>query len=165
MGLGVKMYNGSDFTKTYTSAFLLEVIGLVPFMLGSWNLVCYLHSPKPSTVLELPQGHAQGWWQESKRQAILCTLDTCLVCSRFPCVHINNLLSESIYIWTTGTLGWVGRQLSFHDTDPRGFTPGWAKSRTPVKSVFFFFFFSTFLLWKQLRQILGQTSLNLVRLT
>ena len=35
VGLGVKMYHRSDFTLTFMSTFLLEVITWVPFMLGS----------------------------------------------------------------------------------------------------------------------------------
>ena len=37
------------FTLTFMSAFLLKVIWL-SFMLGSWNLVCHLPRPKPSTM-------------------------------------------------------------------------------------------------------------------
>ena len=35
VGLGIKMYNKSDFTLRFRSAFLLEVIIWIPFMLGS----------------------------------------------------------------------------------------------------------------------------------
>ena len=41
------------FALTFTSAFLLDVITWVPFMLGSLNLVCYFPTTKPS-LLELP---------------------------------------------------------------------------------------------------------------
>ena len=41
------------FALTFTSAFLLDVITWVPFVLGSWNLVCYFPTTKPS-LLELP---------------------------------------------------------------------------------------------------------------
>ena len=34
VGLGVKMYDRSDFTLTFISVFLLEVIAWVSFMLG-----------------------------------------------------------------------------------------------------------------------------------
>ena len=53
VGLGIKMYNRSDFTfrftLTFTSAFLLKNNIWVPFMLGSWNLIYYLPRPKPFT--------------------------------------------------------------------------------------------------------------------
>ena len=50
----------SKFTLTFTSAFFLEVITLVPSMLGSLNLVCCLPRPKTSTLLELPLDHLLG---------------------------------------------------------------------------------------------------------
>ena len=80
-------------------------------------------------------------------------------------VYLTNHLSESIHIWTIGTLE---GQLSFHSSWPQGpcprvHGPGWgyrSKSRTSLNSVF-----STFLLWKQHMQIVGQTWLSLVTLT
>ena len=49
-GLWVSMTQSwSDFTLTYTFAFLLEVINWVHFILGSWNLLCYL----PDLTLQL----------------------------------------------------------------------------------------------------------------
>ena len=37
-------------------------------------------------------------------------------------VYLTNYLSESIHIWTIGTLE---DQLSFHDSSPQGPCPGW----------------------------------------
>ena len=68
-------------------------------------------------------GPCPRWSWGSKGQAILCTLDTCPVCSKFfKSSYLNNLLSESIHLWIIGILD--GR-LSFHDKDSRVYTPGW----------------------------------------
>ena len=59
-------------------------------------------------------------------------------------IHTRSTTSypESIHIWIIDTLE---GQLSFHDIDPRIYPSGWdlsSKSRIPVKSVVFFFYFS-----------------------
>ena len=74
--------------------------------------------------------------------------------------YLNSHSSESIHIWTIGTL--EGR-LSFHDSWPQGWCPGMGlevKLWDTFKKCF-----STFLLWKQLRQIVCRTSVSLVTLT
>ena len=60
-GLWVSMTQSwSDFTLTFTSAFLLEIITWVPFFLGSWNLLCYIICTDLNLqlCLDLPLGHA-----------------------------------------------------------------------------------------------------------
>ena len=68
-------------------------------------------------------------------------------------VYLTNHSSESIHIWTIGTL--EGR-LSFHDSSPRG----GARGQDTFKKCF-----STFLLWNQLMQVVGRTWLDLVTWT
>ena len=70
--------------------------------------------------------------------------------------YLESHSSESIHIWTIGTL--EGR-LSFHISWPRGWCLGMGLEDTFKKC------FSTFLLWKQLWQIVCRTSVNLVTLT
>ena len=72
---------------------------------------------------------------------------------------VDSHSSESIHIWTIGTL--EGR-LSFHDSWPRGWCPG-VGLEVKIQDTFKKCFFSTFLLCKQLRQII--TSVSLVTLT
>ena len=71
-----------------------------------------------------------------------------------------NHSSESIHIWTIGTLeGW----LSSHDSWSQGPCP-----RVGLEVKIWDIFkksFSTFLLWKQLMQVVGQTWLSLMTLT
>ena len=67
--------------------------------------------------------------------------------------------SERIHFWTIGTL--EGR-ISFHDSWPQGPCP---RVGLEVKIYTFKKCFSTFLLWKQLLQIVGQSWLGLVTLT
>ena len=55
-------------------------------------------------------------------------------------VYLTNHSSESIHIWTIGTLG--GR-LSFHDSSPKGPCPGGGargQNLGQLKNVFFYFF-------------------------
>ena len=75
-------------------------------------------------------------------------------------VYLTNHSSESIHIWTIGTLK---GQLSFHDSSPQGPCPGVGlevKTLDTFKKCF-----STFMLWNQLMQIVGRTWLNLVTWT
>ena len=78
----------------------------------------------------------------------------------FKSSYLDNHSSESIHIWTTGTLE---GQLSFHDSWFQASCPGMGlevKNWDTFKKCF-----STFLLWKQLRQIVGRTWVSLVTLT
>ena len=74
--------------------------------------------------------------------------------------YLTNHSSESIHIWTIGTL--EGR-LSFHDSLPQGSFPGVGLEVKILDT--FKKCFSTFLLWNQLMQIVGRTWLNLVTWT
>ena len=75
-------------------------------------------------------------------------------------VYLTNHSSESIHIWTIGTL--EGR-LSFGDSSLQGPCPG-VGLEVKIKDTFKKCF-STFLLWNQLMQIVGLTWLNLVTWT
>ena len=88
------------------------------------------------------------------------TLRQSFICKFFKSSYLHCHSSESIHFWTIGTL--EGR-LSFHDSWPQGWCPGVGlevKVQDTFKKCF-----STFLLWKQLRQIVCRTSVSLVTLT
>ena len=48
------------FTLTFTSMFLLEIITWIPYILGSWNLVCYLPRPKLQLCARVAPGSSLG---------------------------------------------------------------------------------------------------------
>ena len=94
------------------------------------------------------------------RVRVPVTLRQSFTCKFFKSSYLDSHSSESIYIWTIGTL--EGRLL-FHDSWPQGWCPGVGlevKNLDTFKKCF-----STFLLWKQLRQIVCGTLVSLVTLT
>ena len=77
-------------------------------------------------------------------------------------LYLTNYSSESIHIWTMGSLEGL---LPCHEFWLQGLLPRGGTGGQNLGHLYKMFFFSTFLFWKQLKQIVGQTFLSLVTLT
>ena len=121
----------------------------------------YLVSTTPHTIFSSPIQSTRRAIAVTPAVRVSVTLRQSFICKFFKSSYLDSHSSESIQIWTIGTLE---GQLSFHDSWLQGWCPGVGlevKIYDTFKKCF-----STFLLWNQLtRQIVGWTSVSLVTLT